>query len=135
MMNIGEVARATGLSNKMIRHYEATGLIAQAQRGENGYRQYRETEVHTLRFIRQARSLGFPLEQIKQLLSLWQDRKRASADVKALVNTHIEELEQKIADLRAMRNLLLELARDCHGDGRPECPILEGLERDRPLRS
>jgi Cu(I)-responsive transcriptional regulator len=111
----------------MIRHYEAIGLIPKAARRASGYRDYDERDVHTLRFIRRSRDLGFPIEEIGKLLALWQDRSRASGDVKALAMARAEELKRKERELKAMRRTLEELARNCHGDGRPDCPILEEL--------
>ncbi|MBW2941472.1 Cu(I)-responsive transcriptional regulator [Zhongshania aquimaris] len=129
-MNIGDAARASGISVKMIRHYESLGLIKEAERTTSGYRVYSQSDIHSLSFIKSARSLGFSLAKIEQLLSLWADRDRASADVKALATEHIEELDVKIHELTAMRDLLAELASTCHGDNRADCPILSGLERD-----
>ena len=126
-MNIGHAAKATGLSSKMIRHYEVIGLLKNATRTDAGYRQYHDNDLHVLRFIKRARSLGFPLEQIKVLLSLWQDRKRASKDVKALAQKHILELEAKIRELSEMRDVLEGLSQHCAGDQRPDCPILSKL--------
>jgi MerR family transcriptional regulator, copper efflux regulator len=127
LMNIGQAAKKTGLSSKMIRHYEVIGLLKSASRSDAGYRVYTENDLHVLRFIKRARSLGFPLEQIKVLLSLWQDRKRASKDVKALAQQHIQELNEKIRELSAMRDTLENLAHHCSGDQRPDCPILSDL--------
>lgn len=127
-MNIGEAARRTGITARMIRHYEATGLIARSHRTEAGYRVYDEQDLHTLRFIRHARDLGFSLTQIETLLSLWQDQDRASADVKRMAAAHVAALDQRIQSLMAMRDTLTTLASHCHGDSRPSCPILEGLE-------
>lgn len=126
-MNIGEVARASSVSAKMIRHYERIGLLHASPRTQAGYRQYHERDVHLLRFIRRARDLGFSLEQIRQLLSLWDDPERASADVKRLAEGHIAELDARIAALTDMRTTLVALAQACHGDHRPDCPILQGL--------
>jgi MerR family copper efflux transcriptional regulator len=126
-MNIGQAAAASGITAKMIRHYESVGLIRQSARNVSGYRTYTETDVHTLRFIKRARSLGFSLEQIGDLLSLWQDAGRASADVKAIALEHVAELEKRIAELSEMRDTLTHLAACCHGDQRPDCPILQGL--------
>lgn len=128
-MKIGELSGASGVSERMIRHYEKIGLIPPAQRRESGYRDYGEGDVATLRFIRRARDLGFPIEEIGQLLSLWQDRGRASADVKALALARAAELERKAHELEEMRLSLLDLANRCHGDERPDCPILGELAR------
>lgn len=129
-MNIGEATKASGVSQRMIRHYEGIGLIPKAARRDSGYRDYDEKDVHTLRFIRRARDLGFPIEEIGKLLALWQDRSRASADVKALATARAEELRRKELEIQAMRRSLEQLARACHGDGRPDCPILEDLAHD-----
>ncbi|NDV11786.1 Cu(I)-responsive transcriptional regulator [Crenobacter caeni] len=126
-MNIGQAADHSGVSAKMIRHYESIGLIQPGLRSAAGYRQYSERDVHLLRFIGQARKLGFPLEQIRLLLSLWQDSQRSSADVKQLAAAHIAELDQRIRELSAMRDALSALATGCAGDVRPDCPILQGL--------
>ncbi|SDU17194.1 Cu(I)-responsive transcriptional regulator [Halopseudomonas salegens] len=128
-MNISDVARASGLSPRMIRHYEQIGLLPQVARKTSGYRDYSETELHSLRFIQHARSLGFSMEQVGQLLALWQNRQRSSAEVKQLVQGHLQELEKKIQDLQAMHDTLAQLADCCHGDNRPECPILDTLAR------
>ena len=119
-MNIGEAAKASGVSAKMIRHYERVGLFPQAVRTDAGYRQYGEKDVHTLRFIRQSRDLGFSIEQIRELLNLWQNRRRPSRQVKALAHAHIEELEQKAQELLAMKSTLEHLVNCCQGDDRPE---------------
>ena len=126
-MNIGNAARASGVSAKMIRYYESIGLIPKAARSESGYRHYTEADVHTLRFIRRARDLGFPVEQIGELLALWHDRSRASADVKQVALAHVEALETKVRELMAMSRTLRHLAETCHGDARPHCPILDDL--------
>ncbi|MGB5081260.1 MAG: Cu(I)-responsive transcriptional regulator [Burkholderiales bacterium] len=126
-MNIGETARHSGVSAKMIRHYEGIGLIPKAARSYSGYRTYAASDVHTLRFIRQARNLGFSIKQIGQLLGLWRNQRRPSSKVKALAQEHIEELDARIAEMQAMKRTLQELAEHCHGDERPECPILDGL--------
>ena len=128
-MNIGEAAKASGVSAKMIRHYEDTGLVPKAGRTQAGYRIYGEEDVHILRFVRRARDLGFSLAEIGALLALWGNRRRASADVKRLALRHVEDLDRRIAEMQAMRRTLAELARHCHGDGRPECPILDDLGR------
>ncbi len=127
LQTIGEAARASGVSAKMIRHYESIGLLPKAQRTEAGYRFYDATEVHALRFIHRARSLGFPLETIRQLLALWRDRRRSSATVKKLAMAHVSDLETKIAEMQSMVQTLKHLAHHCHGDERPDCPILEDL--------
>jgi Cu(I)-responsive transcriptional regulator len=126
-MNIGEAARASGVSAKMIRHYETVGLFPEAARTDSGYRQYSGKEVSTLRFIRQSRDLGFSIEQIRELLALWQNRKRPSRQVKALAQAHIEELDEKLKELQAMKATLEHLVHCCHGDDRPDCPIIETL--------
>lgn len=126
-MNIGEAARASGVTAKMIRHYEENGLIPRTKRTLSGYRMYGENDVHMLRFIRRARDLGFSLAQIRDLLGLWGNRRRASADVKKLALRHVEELDLKIREMQAMRRTLVQLAQHCHGDERPDCPILDDL--------
>jgi MerR family copper efflux transcriptional regulator len=126
-MNIGEAAKASGVSAKMIRHYESVGLFPEAVRTDAGYRQYTDREVNTLRFVRQARDLGFSIEQIRELLGLWQNRRRPSRQVKALAQAHIQELEQKLEELQTMKATLEHLVHCCHGDDRPDCPILETL--------
>lgn len=130
MMNIGEAAGASGVSAKMIRHYEGIGLLPVASRTESGYRQYDDNEVHTLRFIRHSRDLGFSLAEIAELVGLWQNRRRPSRQVKALAQHHIEELDRKAQQLLAMKSTLEHLVHCCHGDERPECPILDGLARE-----
>jgi Cu(I)-responsive transcriptional regulator len=127
-VTIGEAAARSGVSAKMIRHYEAIGLIA-ARRLANGYRAYAEADVAVLRFIRHARDLGFPLEDVRRLLALWRDRNRASAEVKRLALDHVAALEAKAQSLSAMAASLKHLAAHCHGDARPDCPILDELER------
>ena len=135
-MNIGQAAEASGVSAKMIRHYEAVGLVPAPNRSDAGYRQYTGAEVHTLHFIRRSRDLGFSIQQIGELVGLWHDRKRPSRQVKALAQAHIQELEQKAQELLAMKATLEHLVHCCHGDGRPECPILEKLgEEDTQHRS
>ena len=126
-INIGEAAKATGVSAKMIRHYELVDLFTPAYRTEAGYRKYAEKDVHTLRFIRRARDLGFSIEQIRELLALWLDRKRPSRQVKAFAQAHLQELERKLQELQAMKASLEHLVRCCHGDDRPECPIIDSL--------
>jgi Cu(I)-responsive transcriptional regulator len=126
-MNIGAAAQASGVSAKMIRHYEEIGLIAPATRTDAGYRTYSERDVHLLRFIRQGRVLGFSMKQITALIGLWLDQSRSSSKVKQLAQEHIRELDEKINELQAMKSTLERLASCCHGDSRPECPILDGL--------
>ncbi len=127
MLNIGDAAKASGVSAKMIRHYESIGLIDAAQRTDAGYRRYSAQDVQVLQFIHRSRALGFSLDQIKTLLTLWQDKQRASKDVRAMAREHIAELDRKIAEMQAMRRTLEQLARACHGDDRPDCPILDDL--------
>ena len=126
-MNIGAAAKASGVSAKMIRHYESVGLFPEASRSEAGYRQYTARDVNTLRFIRHSRDLGFSIAQIRELLGLWQDRRRPNRQVKALAQAHIQELEQKLQELQAMKATLEHLGHCCHGDERPDCPILDDL--------
>ena len=126
--NIGEAASLTGVSAKMIRHYESIGLVPPPARSEADYRVYGERELHLLRFIRHSRDLGFSLEQIRALLGLWQDRERPSREVRALAQQHLDELETKLAELQAMKATLQQLVHSCHGDERPDCPILDSLE-------
>jgi Cu(I)-responsive transcriptional regulator len=125
--NIGEAAARSGVSAKMVRHYESLGLLPRIGRTDAGYRQYRSAEVHTLRFIRRARDLGFSMAEITELLALWQNRRRASADVKRIAAAHVADLQRRIDEMVAMKRSLEELVACCHGDQRPECPILEGL--------
>lgn len=128
-MNIGDAANASGVSAKMIRHYEEIGLIPAANRSDAGYRTYAERDIHLLRFIRQGRLLGFSMKQIAELIGLWLDQSRPSSKVKQLALSHIAELNDKIKELQAMKGTLEQLARHCHGDARPECPILDGLAK------
>lgn len=128
-MNIGNIAKQSGVPVKTIRYYEEIGLIPPAVRAENGYRRYAATDVETLRFIHRARRLGFPVKDVGNLLTLWRDKNRASADVKALALRHIKEVEERIAELEAIRRTLLHLTDRCHGDNRPDCPILEGMAK------
>jgi MerR family copper efflux transcriptional regulator len=128
LVTIKEASTATGISAKMIRHYESIGLIAEPSRMENRYRYYSEHEIHELGFIRRARDLGFSIDDIRHLLTLWRDRGRPSAEVKAIALRHIEALDQKAASLAAMSRTLKHLAASCHGDNRPDCPILDALD-------
>jgi Cu(I)-responsive transcriptional regulator len=127
--NIGEASALAGVSAKMIRHYESIGLIPEAARTFAGYRLYSDADVHRLQFIKRARTLGFSIKQIEALLSLWDDRSRASADVKRLAKAHAAELAQRIEEMQAMQRTLETLARRCHGDNRPDCPILDDLAK------
>ena len=127
-MKIGEAAAASGISERMIRHYEKIGLVAAASRRDSGYRDYSDRDVHTLRFVARARDLGFSIAEIAKLLALWNDRDRASADVKALALDRAEELKKKERALREMRRSLEHLAANCQGNDRPDCPILGELE-------
>jgi MerR family copper efflux transcriptional regulator len=129
---IGRAAQASGVSAKMIRHYEGAGLMPPAPRTDAGYRQYGETDIHTLRFIRHARDLGFSIRQIAELVELWHNRSRPSRQVKALAQAHIDELDRKARELLAMKATLEHLVRRCHGDDRPDCPILETLSAAQP---
>ena len=131
-MNIGQAAKASGVSAKMIRHYEGVGLVPPALRTDSGYRQYGESDLHTLRFVRHARDLGFSIHEIGELVGLWHNRKRPSRQVKALAQAHIQELEAKARELLAMKATLEHLVECCHGDDRPECPILATLANDSP---
>ena len=127
LTNISEAARRSGVSAKMIRHYEDIGLVPKVGRTQAGYRIYRDTDIHLLRFIRRSRDLGFTMKEIETLLGLWQNRRRASADVKKLAVKHIADLDARIVEMQAMRMALAKLAECCHGDRRPECPILDDL--------
>lgn len=127
-MKIGPASEASGVSQRMIRHYEKIGLVPAPPRRDSGYRDYSDSDVHRLRFIANARDLGFPIGEIGTLLSLWDNRGRSSSEVKALATSRANELNRKARALDAMRATLLDLAGRCHGDDRPDCPILEGLE-------
>ena len=126
-MNISAASKASGVSAKMIRHYEALGLVPGVRRSDAGYRQYDETTVHQLRFIRRARDLGFVTKEIGALLQLWRNKRRSSAEVKRIASKHVAALDERIAALQAMQRTLSHLAQHCHGDDRPECPILDDL--------
>lgn len=127
-MNIGEAAEASGVSAKMVRYYESIGLLPKAARTAAGYRDYDDKDVHRLRFVRRARDFGFAMDEITELLALWQDRKRSSKDVKQITTRHVAELDAKIRHLTELRDTLEHLAHCCHGDRRPDCPILKDLE-------
>ena len=127
-MNIGQAAQHSGLSAKMLRYYESIGLLAPAARTDSGYRLYGSADLRALAFIKRARDLGFSLAEIGKLLGLWQDPQRASAEVKALAQTHIDELDRKLAEMSALRATLASLVADCHGDQQPDCPILDALQ-------
>ena len=124
---IGVAAQRAGVSARMVRHYETLGLLAPVARTDSGYRQYTEADVHALRFVRRARDLGFSIQEIATLLGLWQDKARASSQVKKIAQTHIDDLNQRIADMQAMQRSLQSLVQCCHGDDRPDCPILDNL--------
>lgn len=134
-MNIGQAAAASGVSAKMIRYYESIGLVAPASRTGSGYRVYADADIHTLRFIRRARDLGFSVDQMQNLLALWRDQSRASAEVKRIALDHVSELERKMRELEEMAEALRHLARHCRGDSRPDCPILHELAEGDPLPS
>ena len=129
-MHIGAIARKSGIPAKTIRYYESIGLIDSAARTESGYRVYGPEDVHTLRFVQRARGLGFSVGDVGKLLTLWRDRQRSSAQVKALAESHVAQIDHKIAELQAMRDTLVHLVERCHGDDRPDCPILEDLAGD-----
>ena len=128
-MNIGQAAQASGISAKLIRYYESIGLVPKAMRTDSGYRVYSESDVHLLQFIKRARTLGFSIERIQLLVSLWRNKRRSSREVKRIALDHVAELKAKIAEMQAMSETLQELADACYGDHRPECPILHDLER------
>lgn len=132
-MNIGAASDASGISQRMIRHYEKIGLVPAPPRRGSGYRDYGDADIHRLRFIANARDLGFPIEEIRTLLGLWSDRGRSSVEVKALAQARAAELGRKARMLDAMRRSLSELARACHGDERPDCPIIERLQGEAPI--
>jgi MerR family copper efflux transcriptional regulator len=130
-MNIGEAARQSGVSAKMVRHYESLGLLPAIARTDSGYRQYTEAEVHTLRFIKRGRELGFSMAEIAELVGLWRNRRRASANVRKLAQKHADDLTERIGAMQAMQRTLEHLIHCCHGDERPDCPILEDLAHPR----
>jgi MerR family copper efflux transcriptional regulator len=128
-MNIGEAAQSSGVSVKRVRHYEAIGLLPKAKRTFSNYRVYSENDVHELRFIRRARDLGFSMDEIRELLGLWRNKSRSSAAVKRIAGRHVDDLKKKIAELQSMAQTLEHLTHHCHGDQRPDCPILDDLAR------
>ncbi len=134
-VNIGEAAARSGVSAKMVRHYEALGLIAGVARRNNGYRQYSERDIHTLQFIKRARDLGFSMAEIAELVSLWQNRRRTSASVKRIAQAHADDLGKRIEAMQAMQKTLATLIHCCHGDQRPDCPILEDLSGNRDAQA
>ncbi len=127
-MNIGEVAQISEVNSKMIRRYEEQGIIPKAGRSLSGYRQYTENDVHILKFVKKSRELGFSMKDIKQLVSLWRNKNRPSSQVKKIAQKHIEELEKKLNEIESMLSTLNHLVKNCHGDHRPDCPILDELE-------
>ena len=127
LLDIGQAAKSSGVSVKMIRHYEAIGLLKEVARTDANYRVYNHANVHTLRFIKRARALGFSVDEIRELLSLWQNKSRPSAAVKKVAAGHMEDLKKKIAEMQSMVSTLQHLTHNCHGDSRPDCPILEDL--------
>lgn len=128
-MNIGELSNQAQVNAKMVRRYEELGIIPKAKRNESGYRQYSENDVHILRFVKRARELGFSMKDIKQLLGLWRNKARTSAQVKKIAQKHIDELEIKLNEIQAMLSTLKHLTKHCHGDHRPDCPIIEELNK------
>ena len=126
-VNIGQAAALSGVSAKMLRHYETLALLGQVTRTDNGYRQYTEADVHSLRFIKRSRDMGFSMAEIAELVNLWHDRRRASANVKAIAQKHLDDLNGRIEAMQAMQRTLQNLLHHCHGDDRPDCPILDDL--------
>lgn len=134
-MNIGEASKRTGVSTKMIRYYDDIGLVRSASRSGSNYREYDDRAINELRFVKRARNLGFSIEEITELLSLWRDRGRSSRQVKSIASAHIEELDARAAELKAMADTLRHLARSCAGDDRPDCPILDDLGTAQACRT
>lgn len=126
-VNIGSAAELSGISAKMVRHYESLGLLPRVARTDSGYRQYSEADVHTLQFIKRSRDLGFSMAEIAELVTLWQNRRRTSASVKRIAQKHMEELSTRIEAMQSMQRTLRQLLHHCHGDERPDCPILDDL--------
>ena len=131
MTNIGTIAKRSGLPAKTIRYYESIGLIPPAARSEGNYRTYSELDLQTLRFVQRARGLGFSVKDVAKLLTLWQDRRRSSAEVRRLAQDHVGEIDRKIEELKGMRRTLVHLIERCHGDHRPDCPILDDLAGEK----
>jgi len=129
-MNIGKAAKLSGISAKTIRYYESVGLMPEPTRAANGYRHYNDKDLQTLRFIHRSRNLGFTIKDIRDLLGLWQDKERASADVREVAKRHVEEIENRLEEMESVRQTLMQLIHKCHGDNRPDCPILEDLARN-----
>jgi len=129
-MNIGQAAKASGVNAKLIRHYESIGIIPKASRSDAGYRVYSDAEVNILSFVKRARGLGFSMKEIKKLVGLWRNKSRSSSDVKNLALTHVKDMEQKITELESMVKTLKHLAKCCHGDNRPDCPIIDSLAKE-----
>ena len=132
-MAIGTAARLSGVSARMVRHYESLGLLARVVRTDSGYRQYSEADVRTLQFVKRGRDMGFSMAEISELVSLWHNRRRASASVKRIAQKHVEELDQRIESMQAMQRTLTNLLDHCHGDDRPDCPILDDFGRGLPI--
>lgn len=130
-MNIGDAAKISGVNAKLIRHYESIGIIPKATRSDAGYRTYADNDVHILSFVKRARNIGFSMKEIKKLVSLWRNKSRASSEVKNLTTKHVEEMEIKISELQGMVKTLKHLAKNCHGDGHPDCPILDNLAKQK----
>lgn len=129
-MNIGQAAKASGVNAKLIRHYESIGIIPKASRSDAGYRVYTDAEVNILSFVKRARGLGFSMKEIKKLVGLWRNKSRSSSDVKNLALAHVKDMEQKITELESMVKTLKHLAKCCHGDNRPDCPIIDSLAKE-----
>lgn len=129
-MNIGQAAKASGVNAKLIRHYESIGIIPKASRSDAGYRVYSDADVNILSFVKRARGLGFSMKEIKKLVGLWRNKSRSSSDVKNLALAHVKDMEQKITELESMVKTLKHLAKCCHGDNRPDCPIIDSLAKD-----
>ena len=129
-MNIGDAAKISGVNAKLIRHYESIGVIPKATRTESGYRSYSETDIHILSFVKRSRNLGFSMKEIKKLVSLWKNKSRTSSEVKSMATKYIDEMEKKISELQSVVKTLKHLSKNCHGDDRPDCPILSDLAKE-----